>query len=484
MTSILLLVTATMAWPWSNRWGPGSDADRKAGIAGSTGEPYQGFHIATRDPKKSWDAQITLADGSTKQNQYIVKDAEAGAAAIEVDPANGYFGEGSHPTGKRNYVFNTTTNLWDLPAGEPNAGYPSTPVKETYVSIMQDAGRDIKGTNGSADGLVLTQNGKSSDGYSTLASTKDYMLLVFGAKWCSACEDFKPRFAKFYEKQIANQENGKKFDAVYFSNEHDEAQFKEDVAKMPCKVAPFDQNLADRLERTLGKNEIPCVIVVNKAGELVTADGVRAIKGLSNDGKYPLPSGAEFFTDEPILPNGGDCAVDAAAQRKELKARAEKLVNAMNHDELVKQAQKVAQEGETIPQDEGALKQFVKERMEKSIDDATDAIVQELYAAEQELASNPENYKFQVNDYVRVKKAFMSDPANSGAFTSLIPAEDKEGKRNVGQVLQVGSKGGSGAAGVEGSIKVRFNDNKFMQRWILPEHFENIEKIPESEKDL
>lgn len=490
MTTLLLLTTSAMAWDywWANNRGPGTSDDRNAGIAGSTGEPYKGYHIATRDPSKSWDAMIACKDGKERKNQYIAKDAPDGTAAINIDPANGVYGTGENPmrSDKQNYDF--TDNLFCIPdttsTNNPNKGYPSKPVQESYVSVLQTAGADLKDTNGSADGLVLTKDGKSADGYNKLAGDNDYMLLVFCAKWCAACEDFRPRFEQYYKKQKAT---GASFDAVYFSNDNSAEEFQND--SYSCAKAPFDQDLADKLERVLGKNEVPCVIVVNKKGETLTTDGVNAIKGLSHKGTYPaaLGNGAEFFADAPILPNANDepCRVDAGAQRHYLKKRLDAEADAMTHDQLVTEANKVKADGETIPTATEELRTFVKSKLEAQINDASDEQVQQLYAIQEEQAAKPSQYKFKVGDYIRIKSAFTSDPERPGSATSAIPAT-AAGKANVGQVQRVGSaaSGAIGAPGVDGSIQVKCQDNTFARRWILPEHFSNIEMIPASEANM
>jgi len=149
----------------------------------------------------------------------------------------------------------------------------------------------------------------------------------------------------------------------------------------------------------------------------------------------------------------------------------------MNYDELVAEANKV-HGNETIPSGETQLRAFVQRKMEELVEHLTEAQVQKMYADQQQEANKPEEYKFQVGDKVRVVKAFSSDPERPGSAASPI-ALMAGNKPNTGRVNRVGSaaSGAQGAAGVEGSIQVLFADNAFAQRWILPEHFDNIEKI-------
>lgn len=485
MTTLLLLISGARAdWYWANICGPGTPEDRAASRAGSSGEPYPGYHIATSDPSKPWNEMITLADGTQRRNQYIAKDSEQGTAAVNRDPADGVYGTGTRPFrgDNQNYDYNKDKQLFTVPEGakthkdyqhgNTNVGYPLpvTAVPDSYVSVIQEASQDGVAPHAGAEGLKLS----TGPGYNKLAEDNEYMLLVFGAKWCPGSEEFRGRFQKYYNNKI-KADSTIKAEAVYFSNDNNQHEFQAD--SYGCPSAPFDQELADKLERALGHNEVPCVIVVDKQGNTVTTDGVRAIKGESHTGSFPLPTGAEFFTDAPILPNGAECKVDQQSQRAELKAHADREVDAMNYDDLVKESAKVAH-GDTVPSGEAALRSFVQRKMREAVDNADEARVQELYAAEQQSASRPEEYKFKVGDMVRVVKAFSSDPERPGSAASPI-ALMVGNKRNTGRVNRVGSaaSGAQGAAGVEGAIQVRFDDNAFAQRWILPEHFENIEKI-------
>lgn len=90
----------------------------------------------------------------------------------------------------------------------------------------------------------------------------------------------------------------------------------------------------------------------------------------------------------------------------------------------------------------------------------------------------PQNYHFKVDDFIRVKKSFESDPETISGDTNRVPAN------NVGKIVAVTASGNpdSPAAGVcEGSIELQLKDNTYARRWLLPKHFNYIEKITKEE---
>jgi len=494
-TLLLLVVTHTHALPWSNMCGPGGPEG-----AGSTGEPHDGYHIRTLDASKSWDAQIKLADGTTVQNQLVVKDAPQGADPVSVDPANGISGTGEKTWpaigwGKAtNYTLNTKTNLWDIPQdfnNYKNAGYPSNTLEPSYkwnfVSTMQDAGnRD------SADGLrVVTadqKSGQAGTGYKKFSEGKDYMLFYFGAQWSPECTEFTPRFSQYYKAQDKNAQ-GKKFDVVYVGHESHPAQFDAVRKTMPFPALPYDASFSifnERLKDVMGAHSVPMVVVVNKAGEVVTTQGVQAIKGEENDGKYPLASAPELFQDEVILPVQDGSSLETEQQRKEIWEALEADIATMNDEQL---KQLAASKSIVIPAGTSDLKAFMRTTLKQSLDAATKEQVQEMYEVKEQQEEKPSNYHFEEGQYIRVKESFMSDPETLGGSTSsvpkvAIPYGQQQGSRNIGKIMAVTEEShGNIEAGTDtkGAIKVQFMDNKYARRWILPEHFEHIEQISQEE---
>lgn len=258
---------------------------------------------------------------------------------------------------------------------------------------------------------------------------------------------------------------------------------------MPFPALPYDGSFgvfSQRLKEVLGAHSVPMVVVVNKAGEVVTTQGLQAIKGEANDGKYPLASAPELFQDEVILPVQDGSSLDTEQQRKEIWEALEAKIATMNDDQL---RQMAASKKIEIPDDTKDVKAFMRTSLKQKVDGFNQEQVQEMYEVEEQEEEKPSNYHFEEGQYIRVKETFKSDPESLGGSRSIVPQVSfsygqQQGRPNIGKIMEVTQKSaGDNEAGLvtKGAIKVQFEDNMYARRWILPEHFEHIEQISQEE---
>eukprot|EP00388_Colpodella_angusta_P020050 GDKJ01050037.1.p1 GENE.GDKJ01050037.1~~GDKJ01050037.1.p1 ORF type:complete len:184 (+),score=20.34 GDKJ01050037.1:186-737(+) len=101
-----------------------------------------------------------------------------------------------------------------------------------------------------------------------LMAKNDYTLLYFSAGWCGPCQQFTPLLSEFYQ---ANKEQ-KKFEIIFLSLDRSEADYKTYYEHHPwlSHYGPSVQSSA----QAIGLEGIPTLAVFDKAGKLVTADGV------------------------------------------------------------------------------------------------------------------------------------------------------------------------------------------------------------------
>jgi thiol-disulfide isomerase/thioredoxin len=108
----------------------------------------------------------------------------------------------------------------------------------------------------------------------TLALDGGPVGLYFAAQWNPACRYFTPKLVAFYR---ALKEEGVPFEIVFISQDRTEEDMLAHVQEleMPWWAVPFEQNgRRQRLAQKYAVADIPQLVVVDAAGNLLTADGV------------------------------------------------------------------------------------------------------------------------------------------------------------------------------------------------------------------
>merc|ERR1719326_1860416 len=198
-----------------------------------------------------------------------------------------------------------------------------------------------------------------------------------------------------------------KVEAVYIGHEETEEAFNDYRTKMPFPAARFEtydptNSLTDRLTSVLGVRQIPALVVVDKKGNVLTTEGVKAIKGEDFSGTYPLPKAAELFTDDAILPGDGHASIETGEQRTKLIEVARAAIMTMPEAELRERAKGTDKEPamanyQTATVDE--MRDFLIKLSDEVIKAASAAEIEEKYAKLERAENNPVNYHFKAGEY-------------------------------------------------------------------------------------
>ena len=118
-------------------------------------------------------------------------------------------------------------------------------------------------------GSQLTSKSGTVNTSEALAGKK-HVMIYFSAHWCPPCRGFTPVLAeKFSAKADANG-----IAVVFVSSDRDQAAFDEYFGSMPWLALPFSERDAkQKLGEKYGVSGIPCLVVLDDQGNLVTKEG-------------------------------------------------------------------------------------------------------------------------------------------------------------------------------------------------------------------
>ena len=137
-----------------------------------------------------------------------------------------------------------------------------------------------------ADGQSLT----------TEAGLKGTPLIAvyFSAHWCGPCRQFTPNLVKFYTE--CNR-NGRRLEIVFVSADKSRKDMRNYMKSMhmPWLAVPFDSPVRERLMNDYHVSGIPTLVVLDRHGNIITADGRRDVmkdgrKALDNWLSHARPS--------------------------------------------------------------------------------------------------------------------------------------------------------------------------------------------------
>jgi len=99
---------------------------------------------------------------------------------------------------------------------------------------------------------------------------KKHVMIYFSAHWCPPCRGFTPVLAEKFTKTA--EANG--IAVVFVSSDRDQAAFDEYYGEMPWLALPFsERDLKAKLGEKYGVRGIPCLVVLDDQGNLVTKEG-------------------------------------------------------------------------------------------------------------------------------------------------------------------------------------------------------------------
>lgn len=148
---------------------------------------------------------------------------------------------------------------------------------KTFQQIMSDNG-----------GKLVDKSGAEFD--SSTALSGKILGLYFSAHWCPPCRGFTPALVKSYETIV---KDGKNFEVIFCSGDHDEESYKDYFNEMPWKALPFKDTREKELSALFGVSGIPHLTIIDENGKVITDNGRSAV---SSD-----PEGKEFpWHPQPI----------------------------------------------------------------------------------------------------------------------------------------------------------------------------------------
>jgi len=144
--------------------------------------------------------------------------------------------------------------------------------------------RQIMGEN---DGKLVDKNGAE---YNNDNLSGKVLGLYFSAHWCPPCRGFTPALVKTYETIV---KDGKNFEIIFCSGDHDENSFKEYLNEMPWKALPFQDSREKDLSALFEVSGIPHLVIIDENDKVITDNGRSAV---SSD-----PEGKDFpWHPQPI----------------------------------------------------------------------------------------------------------------------------------------------------------------------------------------
>jgi len=120
---------------------------------------------------------------------------------------------------------------------------------------------------------LLTKNG--------LVNTKDALgdktvLIYFSAHWCGPCRNFTPQLAELY-KEAKSGPLSKKFEIIFCSADHEEAEFDSYYAEHPWLAIPFDWENRERLMGAFSVKGIPQLTVMDKTTRILEQNATQSL---------------------------------------------------------------------------------------------------------------------------------------------------------------------------------------------------------------
>lgn len=132
-----------------------------------------------------------------------------------------------------------------------------------------------------------------------------YVLIYFSAHWCGPCKAFTPKLASFYINQKALKDTHNDLEIVFVSSDRDEASFEQYFSEMPWVALPYsERSTAETLSSEFKVRGIPTLIVLDKEGSLITAEGRHSV--LSEPARFPWrPRPITELFEGPLFDNSG-----------------------------------------------------------------------------------------------------------------------------------------------------------------------------------
>jgi len=132
--------------------------------------------------------------------------------------------------------------------------------------------------------------------------------LYFSAHWCPPCRGFTPKLAKNYEDGLKD-----KMEIFFVSSDRDQKSFDQYFSEMPWQALPFQKREEKAfLSESFGVSGIPCFVVLNNDGTVITTEGRSKVMDDPTGATLPsgwLPQPCKDVNEDPEDLNGETCLI-------------------------------------------------------------------------------------------------------------------------------------------------------------------------------
>jgi nucleoredoxin len=139
--------------------------------------------------------------------------------------------------------------------------------------------------------------------------------LYFSAHWCPPCRGFTPKLAEYYNAGLKD-----KMEIIFVSSDRDQESFNEYSKEMPWLALPYEKrDEKSALSKAFGVGGIPCFVVLNADGTLVTTDGRACVEKDPSGQDFPegwLPQPFNDVNEDPSDLNGEQCVIAIGGDEK------------------------------------------------------------------------------------------------------------------------------------------------------------------------
>jgi len=148
--------------------------------------------------------------------------------------------------------------------------------------------------------LQAKRHGILAEVSTSVLNESDCVGIYFSAHWCPPCRGFTPQLAQIYNSIKAA---GGKFEIVFASSDQDEAGFEDYYSTMPWLALPYSQrDIKAALSAQYSVNGIPSLILLDRNGAVITADGRSTVLG-DPQGDSWLPRSSSNLSRQASLDN-------------------------------------------------------------------------------------------------------------------------------------------------------------------------------------
>eukprot|EP00455_Lapot_gusevi_P031734 TRINITY_DN3454_c0_g1_i1.p1 TRINITY_DN3454_c0_g1~~TRINITY_DN3454_c0_g1_i1.p1 ORF type:complete len:163 (-),score=17.45 TRINITY_DN3454_c0_g1_i1:7-495(-) len=135
---------------------------------------------------------------------------------------------------------------------------------------------------GSSERTTLHKNGEDGPELVEISSLQGSVVgIYFSAHWCPPCRHFTPYLSEVY-KSI--RESGQKFEVVFCSTDYNYEDYLNYFSTMPWLAVPYGDSKVSQLAREFSLSNIPCLILIDANGEIITKSGHGAVSDLGAAG--------------------------------------------------------------------------------------------------------------------------------------------------------------------------------------------------------